>query len=83
MLDDRVRELCVRILSEGNKELVDLAKTILHEPSEPCIWTISDNGIMGFRDLEYHTTCGKSFDPDQLHYKNKFCLNCGKPVIHK
>jgi hypothetical protein len=41
-----------------------------------CEWRRVDNGIMGFHDYEYMTTCGRTYKYNTTTREN-FCPHCG------
>lgn len=45
-----------------------------------CTWKVVDFGMYGCSDLEYVTTCGKSYDCDKVT-KEKYCPNCGGKIL--
>lgn len=52
----------------------------LHKYNTLCCWKIQDVGSFGVPCLEYTTDCGQSYDSE--NEIGKFCLNCGKKLIH-
>ena len=54
-------------------------KNITYEPVLAvvnCDWRLVDNGMMGFHDYEYKTTCGRTLDKDTTTNAN-YCPYCG------
>ena len=54
-------------------------RTCMHynEDPEMCVWTRANYGSMGCSSYEWHTTCGTSYDCDEME-RHKYCPNCGK-----
>lgn len=49
------------------------------EVEKVCEWKRVDNGIMGFHDYEYMTTCKRTYDCDKTRVEN-YCPNCGGKI---
>lgn len=46
---------------------------------EICEWRRVDEGMMGFHDYEWKTSCGERLDCDSTNY-DKYCTHCGKEI---
>lgn len=42
-----------------------------------CMWKQVDNGVMGFHDMEYETTCGQTYEVRTVRKEN-YCCHCGR-----
>ena len=47
-----------------------------------CTWITIDDGIMGFSDYEWRTSCGATYSYGTTSV-GKYCPNCGKEVTTK
>lgn len=45
-----------------------------------CKWKHVNNGMMGFDDWEWETSCNKRYDSDNTNVGN-YCPNCGQLII--
>ncbi len=71
-------DLALRIISRANVDNIKLIE------EKECCWTRVDEGVMGFRDYVYKTSCGKSHDVDKLgDLSLNFCFTCGSKIIRK
>ena len=45
-----------------------------------CKWRLVNNGMSGFDDYEWETSCDKSFDSTKI-LKLNYCPHCGGKII--
>ncbi len=69
-----------RIIEKANVDNICLTTSLkienIDEDEKICEWKRVDNGMFGFHDYEYKTTCGKNYDYEKTNKEN-YCPNCG------
>lgn len=62
--------------------LYNLADTMNKKYNNECAWDCIDEGMMGFTDYMWQTSCGANYDCKQIE-RPKYCPNCGKLVVNE